>query len=406
MTDVRNRLSKAWFPDERVDGFERYQVILFQAYDLKEAGTLGDARRLLQQNTLLPKSLYQKARTEYILAEYYKERDRLRKRSNRTDRSHQPRQKSYFGKASEHFSLAAQAAKQVPDWALFAQLKAFESKVCYSDVPHQFLRAFAASRDALKAWRLLPDRDLTSDLRDGFVLAEELAVSAQFVAEDQVAVEALDWAAFLLHRLRECPDYDVAQYANDDLYLSWDWAYLYHTLGHFRQAFASALKTRRKGDDLLQPINRGRLQYLIASIANDCVEEGEVGGYSRNRLLNVAEAAILLAYELTQARGDTPGYALVLITDAKWLALKHNSKGRIAKIAEAEKIAIDSHDELLLGQVEIAWGDEFAFQNLARPSARKVRLAREWYQKAEQRLSALEAFNLARQARRRRSHLP
>ena len=400
MQDIRNRLSKAWFPDESVEGFEQYQVHLFQAYDLREDGKLGDARRLLKQNGRLPQSLYQKARTEYIFAEYFKERDRLAKGSN------QPRQQSYLGKAAEYFSLGAVAAKQVPDWALFSQLKAFESAVCYGDVPHQFLRAFSASRDALKAWRLLPDRDLMSDLRDGFVLAEELGMKAQFVAEDQVAVEALDWAAYLLHRLQECPDLDAAQYANDDLYLSWDWAYLYHTLGHFRQAFASALKTRRKGDVLLKPINKGRLQYLIASIANDCVEEGEVGGYSRNRLLNVAEAAILLAYELTQACGDALGYALVLIAEAKWMALKHITKGRITKIDEAEKIAIAYHEELLLGQVEIAWGDEYAFQNMTRPSAKKVQTAKEWYQKAEQRLTVVEAFNLARQARRRRSRLP
>jgi len=399
MAHKLDRLSKSSFPDELLARHEKYQEVLDQAYVFKQQNELRDARTLLEQNKDLPKSPYQEARTEFIFALECRARADL---GNRADKQNQ---RSPLGEAADHYALAAEAAKEVSDWALVAQLKSFESTARYGDVPHQFLGAFAASSDALTAWRLLPDSDDTADLSYGFNLAEDVGMKAQWVAQDQAAVDALEWAAILLCRLQGRSDLDAQQFANDDVYSYWDWALLAQTLGHYRLAFANALKTRRKGKVLVRPINEGRLQYLIASIANDCAEEGEVGGYSRNRLLNVAESAIHEAHDLTQAREDRNGYALVLLAEAKWMGLKHIRDGRRAKIEEAENIAIDSSNSLLLGQVEIAWGDEFAFQNLTRRSDSKMQLAKEWYEKAERRLTALEALNLARLARRRLDHL-
>lgn len=399
MTHKRDRLSESSFPDEPLAGYEAYQEALDQAYNLKQQGELSSAREFLERGQDLPKSPYQEARTEYIFALECRARADL---GNHADRQHQ---RSPLGEAADHYALGAEAAKKARDWALVAQLKSFESAARYGDVPHQFLGAFATSRDALNAWRLLPDSDDTVDLTYEFALAEDVGVKAQFVAETQIAVDALERAAILLCRLRDRHDVDAQQFANDDVYLYWDWALLGQTLGHYRLAFANALKTRRKGKVLVRPINEGRLQYLIASIANDCAEEGEVGGYSRKRLLNVAERAIHEALKLTQACKDRSGYALVLLAEAKWMGLKHIKDGRLAKIEEAEKIAIDQDNQILLGQVEIAWGDEFAFQNMRRRSDRKMQLAREWYEKAERGLTALEALNLARLARRRLDRL-
>lgn len=399
MAHKRDRLSKSSCPDEPLARFEKYQEVLDQAYELKHQGELRDARTLLEQNKDLPKSPYQGARTEYIFALECRARADL---GNRADKQNQ---RSPLGEAADHYALAAEAAKEVSDWALVAQLKSFESAARYGEIPYRFLGPFAASSDALMAWQLLPDSDDTADLSYGFNLAEDVGMKAQWVAQDQSAVDALECAAILLSRLRDRHDVDAQQFANDDVYLYWDWALLGQTLGHYRLAFANALKTRRKGKVLVRPINEGRLQYLIASIANDCAEEGEVGGYSRNRLLNVAESAIHEALDLTQAREDRGGYALVLLAEAKWMGLKHFTDGRVAKIEEAESIAFDLGDLLLLGQVEIAWGDEYAFQNMTRRSDRKMQLATDWYEKAERRLTALEALNLARLARRRLDRL-
>jgi hypothetical protein len=402
MTHKRDRLSESSFPDEPLAGYEAYQEALHQAYNLKQQGELSGARELLERerDQDLPKSPYQEARTEYIFALECRARAELGNHADEQD------QRSPLGEAADHYALAAEAAKKARDWALAAQLKSFESAARYGDVPHQFLGAFAASRDALNAWQLLPDTGDTVDLTYEFALAEDVGVKAQFVAETQIAVDALERAAILLCRLRDRHDVDAQQFANDDVYLYWDWALLGQTLGHYRLAFANTLKTRRKGRVLVRPINEGRLQYLIASIANDCAEEGEVSGYSRKRLLNVAESAIHEALELTQARKDRSGYALVLLAEAKWMGLKHITDGRFAKIEEAERIAIGEDDQmLLLGQVEIARGDEYAFQNMTRRSDRKMQLAKEWYEKAERRLTALEALNLARLARRRLDRL-
>ena len=62
-----------------------------------------------------------------------------------------------LGEAAEHFRRAAELAKQIPDLALYAQLKHMESLFCVRDDHNrQFYRAFVAARDAWNAWRKLP----------------------------------------------------------------------------------------------------------------------------------------------------------------------------------------------------------------------------------------------------------
>jgi hypothetical protein len=89
---------------------------------------------------------------------------------------------------------------------------------------------------------------------------------------------------------------------------------------------------------------------------------------------------------------------MILLAAAKWLALNNESEGRIPRIEEAEAIATARADILLLGQVEIAWGDEFAFQHRARPARKKLEAAENHYHNAIAMLDDAEAFSLARVA--------
>ena len=78
------------------------------------------------------------------------------------------------------------------------------------------------------------------------------------------------------------------------------------------------------------------------------------------------------------------------------MGLSNMRRGRAAKIEEAEAIAIARYDTLLLGRVEIAWGDEWAFQYAARPTEKKLAAAIAHYQRAEEMLTDVEALSLAR----------
>lgn len=75
--------------------------------------------------------------------------------------------------------------------------------------------------------------------------------------------------------------------------------------------------------------------------------------------------------------------------------------GRTKKIEQAAEIATLRNDPLLLGQVEIAWGDEYVFQNLLRFSKQKAREAEKHYRDAIEMLTDVEALSLARIAQRR-----
>ena len=367
--DERNRLTRPSFPDEPLrHKYLPYQRILDEVYKLQA------------DNQPIPMSLYQIARTEYLIGMYCA-------------------MQKLIGDAADHYARGAKAAERIPDWALYAQLKHLESSACTrADHNRQYYRAFEAARDAWEAWRKLPSRDLTDDIHFAFKLADAVGVTAVRVAEYDVAVDSMQWAAILLLRLQERPDMDSNQYANDDLFLTWDWATVYVGVGNYRRAFKSILQTRRKGKDLLEDINRVRLQWLIAFIALNCAEEGPAEGYTRGRLLVVAGKAIDAAYRTLKECDDKPGEMLTLLADAKLLGLLRITDKRVDKIEQAETIATTLNDPAALGQVHIAWGDEYVFQG-------DKRRARVLYRKVEMEMTQVGFLELARVAQQRLARL-
>src|SRR6185437_11426867 len=300
----------------------------------------------------------------------------------------------------------------IEDGALVAQLKALESRACYGShaTRRRYHRAFETAKAALDAWKSLPRRDVTSDMTYGFSLGDSVGVRGAMVAEDAEAVRGLEYAAWMLHDLQERADGNPAQYANDDLFLDWDWAVLYYSARQYRHAFKKARETRKKGDVLFTIQNRTRFQCFIGRIMLACVEEGEVGDYSRARLMAAASAALAEAKHWwqvgkDQGQEDQMAYAMILLAAAKWLALNNETEGRIPRIEEAEAIATAHAEILLLGQVETAWGDELAFQHRARPSRRKLEAAEKHYRDGIAMLEDVEAFSLARVARLRLERL-
>ncbi len=403
LVDRRDRLSFASCADEpSVEPV--YQPILDAAYahKSKKRRKLGKVYQLLMRNKHLPMAPYQRIRTEYLIAEYYLELDRdLDKRGvPEAEREDDP-----LGQAADHYRRAAEIASDIADGALVAQLTAFESRACYGSHPtrKRYRRAFESAKAALDAWMALPRREVTNDMVFGFSLGDALGVRGQLVAEDAEAVRGLEYAAWMLHELQERADGDPNQYANDDLFLDWDWAVLYFSAGQYRLAFRMARETRKKGDVLFTIQNRARFQCFIGRIMLACVEEGEVGDYSRARLMAAASSALAEAKHWwqvgkDQGKEDRPAYAMILLAAAKWLALNNEADGRIPRIEEAEAIGTARADILLLGQVEIAWGDELAFQHLTRPTRKKLEAAEQHYRNAIAMLEDVEAFSLARAA--------
>ncbi|MGE5335420.1 MAG: hypothetical protein ACM3N4_12015 [Nitrososphaerota archaeon] len=405
----RDRLDHAFCDDEpHEDPFNPdYQLVLdeaFAAHQDKNRG-LGEIIMRLERNEQRAMSPYQNVRTEYLIAEYYCELDAEldTRRVPDSAREHDP-----VGSAADHFGRAADVAKGIPDWALFAQLKHRESRVCHLSHPYRrrYRRAFAAAKEALDAWLSLPHSHLTADMTFGFDLGDTLGVCGQLIAEDAEAVRGLEYAAQMLHGLQECPDRDSKGYANDDLFLDWDWAFLYYTMGYYRHAFRKARATRKKGNDLFSVADRVRFQALVADIVLACAAEGQVEDYSRARLLAAAERALDEAYRYAaeckkQGEAVQAAYAMVLLADATWMGLSNVKAGRVAKIEEAQEIAQSRADPLLLGQVEIAWGDEYVFRYLSRPGETKAQTAEKHYRRAIEILDAVEALSLARIAQRR-----
>ncbi|HEY1387756.1 MAG TPA: hypothetical protein VGF38_04360 [Ktedonobacterales bacterium] len=399
--DRRDRLDLAACADEP-SADPVYQPILDAAYDHKnkKRRKLGKVYRLLMRKKRLPMSPYQRVRTEYLIAEYYRE---LAYELDKLGAPEVEREDDPFGQAADHYRQAAEIAREIPDAALVAQLKAYESKICYFSHPthRRYRRAFETAREALDAWSALPSRDITTDMTFAFALGDALGVRGQVVAEDAEAVRGLEYAARMLYLLQERPDLDPAKYTNDDLFLDWDWAALYYSMGQYRLAFRKARATKKKGDALFTIQNRARFQCLIARIMLACVEEGEVGDYSRARLMAAASAALAEAkrwWQIGKDQGqeDRAAYAMILLAAAKWLALNNEPDGRIPRIEEAEAIAAARADILLMGQVKIAWGDEFAFQHRARPARKKLEAAEKQYHDAIAMLEDVEAFSLAR----------
>ncbi|HET9979553.1 MAG TPA: hypothetical protein VFQ32_03875, partial [Ktedonobacterales bacterium] len=300
--------------------------------------------------------------------------------------------------------------------AVVAQLKQLESEVCYFSDPRRkrLGRAFLAAKEALETWKRLPVRMHTTDMTYGFTLGDALGIYGQAVAQDEDAVGGLDYAAQKLFDLHDRPDIDAQRYANDELFLDWDWTYLYYTMGHYRQAFQAALRTRRKGQDLFTIQNRARFQWLIASIMLACAEEGGVGDHSFGRLMAASDYALDEGYEWIkkgekEGKEDRATYVMILLAEAKWMGMSKIPRippeERIAKIEEAQRIATERNDILLLGQVETAWGDEYAFQYAAHRTRQAKEAAAEHYRIAIAMLEGVEAFSLARIARRRLERL-
>ena len=402
----RDRLDHPSCEGEPVNPDATYQLILDQAYDLKNNGMIPAMRDLLTQSAHLPKLPLQEVRGEYLFAEYFTALEQ------QLDAQHVPereRPHDFLGKAADHYARAAEIARNIPDLALAAQLKARESKTCYFSHPRhrRYRRAFAAAREALEAWQALPDRKIATDWEYGFKLGDLLGLCAGLLGEDTEAVRGLDYAARCLFELQHRPDADPAQYANDELFLDWDWTYMFFATGHYRHAFKKALQTRKKGHDLFTTRNRARFQAHIAGIMLACAEEGQVGDYSRARLLAASDRAIFEAYEWVEVckkigQQDRAAYAMILLADAQSMGLAGIVRDRVAKIEEAQRIATELDDILLLGRVEIARGDENALRFAQQPSGDLKERVERNYQQAIAMLEDVGVMGLARRARSRR----
>ncbi|HEU4785167.1 MAG TPA: hypothetical protein VFS83_17650, partial [Ktedonobacterales bacterium] len=321
LLDRRDRLDYASCADEP-SADQVYQPILDAAYahKNKKRRKLGKVFSLLMRNKYRPMSPYQRVRSEFLIAEYFRELDR------ELDKRGVPevaREDDPLGQAADHYRCGAEIAAEIADGALVSQLKALESRACYGSHPtrRRYRRAFESAKAALDAWMALPHRDVTSDISFVFHLGDAVGVRGQLVAEDAEAVRGLEYAAHMLYQLRDRPDLDASQYANDDLFLDWDWAVLYYSAGHFRLAFRKARATKRKGGALFTIQNRARFQCFVARIMLACVEEGEVGDYSRARLMAAASAALAEAkywWQVGKDQGqeDRAAYAMILLAAA------------------------------------------------------------------------------------------
>lgn len=414
MIDRRDRLAHPACADEPTP-YPEYQAVLNQAYDLRERGKISQIFALLTAASHLPMTLYQKVRTEFLLGEYFKAQDQVKEPAEQSE-PNPASSEDPLGVAADHYARGADLAREIPDLAVVAQLKQLESEVCYFSDPRRkrLGRAFLAAKEALETWKRLPVRMHTTDMTYGFTLGDALGIYGQAVAQDGDAVGGLDYAAQKLFDLHDRPDRDATRYANDELFLDWDWTYLYYTMAHYRQAFQAALRTRRKGQDLFTTQNRARFQWLVASIMLACAEEGGVGDHSFSRLMAASDNALDEGYKWIEkgkdeGKEDRATYVMILLAEAKWMGMSKNPRvppnERIAKIEEAQRIATERNDILLLGQVETAWGDEYAFQYAAHRTPTGKEAAAEHYRTAMAMLEDVEAFSLARIARRRLERL-
>ena len=397
------------FDDKHLD----YQKILDSAYKFMDEGNLIEACALLEIESDFDKSLYQLVRTEYIIGSYYEELDANHIPTDQHGRD------DPIGTAAEHYGQGAQYAHQIPDQALVAQLRKFESDMCYGSNPHckRYIRASAAARDALEnwhKWRDLSGRDSTTDLDFEFILADDLGVRALMVAEDDYAVHGLERAAILLMMLQNRDDFPSSKYANYDFFLDWNWAALHHSMGNFELAFNRALQARDKAINSSTLRNFGRVNSLIAEIALDAVD-GEIvwKGYKRKRQLIVADKAILKATQAAEECHDKAGELLALLVSVRWNHLfqkEDNRQLRDDRLAMFEEIkaratAIENTDPILFARVEIAWGDEYAYRNKATRSKMNAMEAKRYYEQAKNRLADVEAFVIVRVARKRLERL-
>jgi tetratricopeptide (TPR) repeat protein len=392
--DHRDRLAVSAYEDESPrPKYIRYQAFLDQAYICRSEGALPEAWQLLGENAHLSMSRYQRARTEYLSGEYCRMQELAVPASTRDEK------RTLLMAAADHFRAGANAARLIPDWAMYAQLKSLESAACATGEVQALQRAFISAREALKAWRSLPFRNLTADVYFEFNLADTVAVRALNVSEFAEAIDALERAAVLLLRLRRGHDVDPHKYVNDDVFLHWDWANVYVTQGDNRSAFNRIVKARRNIGGLTNPINVGRLHCVVASIAIACAEELDAKSPTRGRLLKLAKAEIEQAYHCTSDCNDQNGFAMMLLADALWLGLSGRKRGRIKRLKEAHAIASTLQDPSLAELVRIGWGDEYAMRG-------DFVKAVECYRNAEASLARQRHADLARRARLRVDRLP
>ena len=244
LMDRRDRLNHAQCADEPSD--PEFQSLLSAIYSR------------LDRSKQLRMSLFQRIRTDYLIATYCESQN-------------------MFALAADHFRHGAEVAQQIPDLALYAQLKFRESRACtLSDRDFKFYRAFETARIAWDVWHKLANRDVTEDTYFEFKLTDNIGGCAVRVGEYSIAADGMERAALLLLKLRGRPDFKPEKYRNADLLLTWDWVTVSIGKGDYRDAFKRILQTRRKGRNLLNPINRVRLQWLIALIALGCAEQGPV----------------------------------------------------------------------------------------------------------------------------------
>lgn len=412
LVDRRDRIvgENAWCADEpSLPELLDFQRVLDRAYVHFQNGRLYNAYLLLTKPATrrLRASYYQVARAEYLIGKYFAGRSAARDKVKHKQPSSTaikkietlPQEKQpLLAEAADHYCRGAAAAKQIPDWALYAQLKSNESAACMGVDPKQLRRAYLTAVDALDAWRKLPISDLAEDDHFEFNLADAVGLRAQIVAEDKIAMDALERAEELLDDLSARRDIDTEWIANSAVFLDWDWAVIYKAQGNYRGAFKRILQCRKKSRDLANPINGGRLHRFIAVIAMACADDGGIAEFSKVRLLSAAERAIDEAYQLTQQRDDEQGYALICLADARYLALIKAKENRVAKIQEAEAIAQKLNDTALLGQVGTAWGDEYAFQG-------KNERARQCYKAVIADMTKFDFLELARFAEQRLKRL-
>lgn len=415
--DIRNRLQLATLNDEDLPTncleyqgylghafaqFARYQEALKANNDLEpdseEERALDRAYAELVAVSALPRTPWQELRAEYLSGQQFRRLDLHDKTEDRDWK-----RRDYLGSAAYHFERAAQIAAQLEDFALVAELKDLVAGAYMGSKPYRgrFRPAFIASSQALGAWLKLPDRDQTSDLQNTFTLADRAALRAYIVGDDKDAIEALELAAFMLFLLRERPDFAAADNANNTLFLEWDWAAIYSSLGFYRHAFRQIVRTHRWMTEHARPINRIRLARVIAAIALDLAETGPVSEPSYQRLLRVAGSRIRAIYDLLPDCADEGGYALTLLAHAKWGALSgvEDDATCHAQIQEAYELAGKLNNVVLLAQVEIARGDEHArHRRFARAGA--------CYLAAEQRMMTIGCAEIARVARRKLEQLP
>lgn len=404
MNDIRDRLYHSRCNDEPMCAkWQDFQTILDEAYELKERPDNGivDAYHLLERTTHGPMSQYQEIRSDYLNGEYFRYRDRIA-----TDHDHDALAQDPLGLAIERYAHGARIAEEIGDRAILAEMKLFESRGCRGSKPHRarYGRAYTTASTAFDAWKLLSNRDLAADLEVQFDLADTLALCAIDVGEYKKAYKILDSAALTLFTLRDREDCNRARCLELELFLDWDRAILYHSMGYFLLAFAHLHPLRERIDDLDRPINRVRLPRAIAEIALDyaeIIESSDRMSYSRPRLLSLADTETRRALNNIHAVDDRLGFAMTRLTQARWsgMAKFDSVTVRTRFIDEARSIAEERNNVALEARVDIALGDDHAIEQ-------KFAKARTYYKTAEERMRAIGYVDMANSARRRLGRLP